>query len=254
MFKIINTLVFSVMATVALSANVQAQTFTLTENGNTFTFTKTTDDRAADVKAAVVAYQGDRKDHARDMALLHKADKDEVLVRRPSGTFKTYAEKKDLLREAEIQQRRHYQNEPIFSIERVPEEMLRDVGMANDLRTSKMPGNFWVFTGKTPEDFEALYGKPAYTVELGNSICMSGASQYVVSIDHADVAMGTYVDLTRDGQVVEIHVTTCNYTDGPFKGTSVIKEISPAMKGVDFITRYATQERRVLNSTIGIGK
>ena len=56
MFKIINTIVFSVVATVALSANVQAQTLTLVENGKTFTFTKSTDNRADDVKAAAEAY------------------------------------------------------------------------------------------------------------------------------------------------------------------------------------------------------
>lgn len=251
MFKIINTIVFSAMATVALSANVQAQTLTLTEGGKTFTFTKTTDDRAADVKAAADAYLSNRKDHASDMVNLHKADTGEVLARRAVGT---YGDRKNEAREAEARYRSHYKNEVIFSTEQAPEGMLRDVGMAHDLRASKIPGNFWVFTDKTPKDFEALYGQPAYTVARGNTLCMPELPNFNVRAYHADVTMGTYVDLTRDNQVVEIHVTTCKYTEGPYKGTTLINALSPVMKGVNFIERYAEQESRVLSSTIGNGK
>lgn len=251
MFKIINTIVFSVVATVALSANVQAQTLTLVENGTTFTFTKTPDNRADDVKAAAEAYVSNRKDHARDMVALHKADTGEVLDRRAIGS---YGDRKGEAREAAARHTRYYKNEVIFSTERAPEDMLRDVGMANDLRASKVPTNFWVFTDKAPKDFEALYGKPAYTVELGNSMCYSEVPRFDTYAYHADITMGTYVDLTRDNQVVEIHVTSCKYTEGPYKGTSVIKGLSPVMKGVNFIERYAAQENRVQGSTIGNGK
>ena len=241
MFKIINTLVFSVIATVALSANVQAQEFT---------FTPTKDDMAAEVKAAASRYTRDRIEYGADMMHLIKADKGEVLHRQARGD--DIAQRKAEQAEIDFTMRRAFKNEVIFNTARAPEESLRSVGMANDLRSSKMPGNYWLFS-REPKEFVAIYGKPAYAVNLGNGLCALSLSMYT-SYYQSERSIGTYVDLDKEGQVVEIHVTTCEYMEGPLEGTSVISEISPVMKGVNFIARFATQERRVLNSTIGIGK
>ena len=240
MFKIINTLVFSVIATVALSANVQAQEFT---------FTPTKDDMAAEVKAAASRYTRDRIEYGADMMHLIKADKGEVFHRRARGDI---AQRKAEQAEIDFTMRRAFKNEVIFNTARAPEESLRSVGMANDLRSSKMPGNYWLFS-REPKEFVAIYGKPAYSVNLDDGFCALSLSMYTWHYQ-SERSIGTYVDLDKEGQVVEIHVTTCAYLEGPLEGTSVISEISPVMKGVNFIARFATQERRVLNSTIGIGK
>ncbi len=248
MFKIINTLVFSVITTVALSANVQAQTFTLTENGNTFTFTKTTDDRAADVKAAAQRYAKDRKEYGTDMIGLVKADTGGILHTPASGKF---GNRKNEQVELDAYVRRTFKNEVIFNTERAAEESLRSAGMAYDMRASKIPTNFWAKTDKTAKDLEALYGAPAYTVQLGTGTCMGDYPDFSQANWDGDRTMMTYVDLDKEGNLVEIHVGTCVYTEGPYKGTAFLRSISPPMKNVNFIERYAKQERRVLNSTIG---
>ena len=148
MFKIINTLVFSVIATVALSANVQAQEFT---------FTPTKDDMAAEVKAAASRYTRDRIEYGADMMHLIKADKGEVLHRRARGDI---AQRKAEQAEIDFTMRRAFKNEVIFNTARAPEESLRSVGMANDLRSSKMPGNYWLFPASPKNLWPSTASRP----------------------------------------------------------------------------------------------
>ena len=63
----------------------------------------------------------------------------------------------------------------------------------------------------------------------------------------ADIEFETYMDVDKDGNFLEIHVTTCKVIDGYAKDTSLIQSISPVMKSKNFITAFANREKKVLS-------
>ena len=245
MFKLVNTIVF---ATIALASVAHAQT-TVTgasATGRTVTFTKSQDTQQADVAKAGSNYVKDRKEYAVDMAALHKADFEGVLEQRPIMSMQQ-REQSQAKNDARYKQL--HVNEVMFNTARAPESLLRDDGIAHDMRESAIPSNYWVFTDRTPKNFVALYGEPAYSVDLEIGLCIPdypGESQS--AFYKAERAMGTYLDIDKEGHNVEIHVKTCRLLEGPFKGRELIHSITPVMQPVSFPKRFADNEKRVLQN------
>jgi hypothetical protein len=244
MLKSIKTIAFGVIVSAVLATVAHAQT-SLTGagfNGQSFVFKITSDDRKAEVALAVSKYLKDREEYAVNMVALRKTDTGDALERREVAWYYQRQGNDDA----------HYMSlhmdEVMFNTKRAPEVTLRDVGIARDLRVSAMPGNYWVFTGRTPKDFMAVYGAPAYSVDLGTSFCTSDFGTNVHSFYNSQRTMNTYIDIDKNGRAVEIHVKTCTHLVGPLKGQSIISNIGPVMQRVDFMKRYAANEMLVTYS------
>lgn len=242
MSKLINSIMFAI---VAITGNAQAQ-------AQPGTFKLTMDDRAEDVRKANKRYHKDRNDYTSDMLQLIKSDKGEVLARRPRSPAEL---RKGAMAEFDAKNKNAMVNQWHFNTARVPEEALRSVGMASDLRLSRNPNAYWAFSDRSPKDFEAMYGAPAYSVASDFGSCYLPAGPVPYFPEKGDLRIGTYIDVDKDGNNVEIHVHTCKYSEGPFQGNSIVVAISPIMATVDYSAKFMAYECRVRSaSTIGDGR
>lgn len=239
MSKLITSIMFAI---VAISGNVHAQSTT---------FQKSVDDQTEAVAKAAKRYHKDRKEYAEDVLQLIKGDTGEVLVIQPKGPREIKA---SAMVEFNAKNRKAVTNEWHFSIDKAPDESLRSVGMASDLRESKLPNQYWSFN-KSPKQLEALYGPPAYTVVSDFPYCFNPGGVVPRTTYKGNLKIGTYIDVDKEGNNVEIHVHTCQYTEGPQSGESEVVSISPVMATVNYGEKFSRVECRVrASSTIGTGR
>lgn len=239
------------MKTLASSLALALIAFLGSAHAQSTTFHKTVDDKAEDVAKASKRYHKDRKEYAEDVLQLIKGDNGEVLAYRPKGPREVMESN---MAEFNAKNRKAVTNEWHFNIEKAPEEALRSVGMASDLRESKQPNQYWSFN-KSPKQFEALYGAPAYTVVSEFPYCYNPGGFVPMTTYKGNLKIGTYIDVDKDGNSVEIHVHTCQYTEGPQSGESEVVSISPVMATVNYGQKFASKECLVrANSTIGTGR
>lgn len=219
-------------------------------HADTAKWNKSSDDRATEVKAASDYYLKGRKEMDRDMVELLKSDTGGALVEREARSF--VARQNENI-DLETKYKPVFKNQIHFSVERAPLESLRSVGLAADLQKNDAKG-YWVDSDRSPMEFSTMYGAPANTVSMGTGLCVDPASSAQMYVYNGERQFSTYVDINAEGKPVEIHVTTCRYSEGPSKGSFVILSLSPVMQAVNFTEKFATQERKVRKySTIGMG-